>query len=257
MNNIIILIILLFFIFLIIINYNKVYKKEYNKESFNNDPNTIPKIIIQTWKDNDIPEKYHNDIKSLKQSNPDYQFIFFTDEDIDKFIKDNYPEYYETYNKLPVKIQKIDFFRYLAVYHYGGFYFDLDISGHQSLDNLLLFDCIFPIDNHIKNCDWPRFNKLCEKGVYILLGQYAFGAKPKNDFLKLLVDTIKQDIDKYVNEFNTLGFSNAYVYETTGPDFVTNIYAEYQDKHKINIIYHPENQKFGFYASHNCYGTWK
>jgi len=248
-----IFIIILFIILFILHNNNK------KSEQFTNISNTdtIPKLIIQTWKDSNIPEKYHNDIISLKNINPDYKFILFSDEDMEKFVSEKYPEYLDTFNKLPVKIQKIDFFRYLAIYHYGGFYFDLDISGHQSLDSLLSFDCVFPIDTHIRECNLDRYNKFCNKGVYTLLGQYAFGAKPKNDFLKLLVDTIQKDIDSYISLYNKIGFSNSYVYETTGPDFVSNIYADYPDKHKINIVYHPENQKFGYYASHNCFGTWK
>jgi mannosyltransferase OCH1-like enzyme len=72
--------------------------------------NQIPKIIIQTWKSNEIPIKYSQDIKSVRALNPNFQYLFFTDEDIDTFIKTKYPMWYSTYLKLPIKIQKIDFF---------------------------------------------------------------------------------------------------------------------------------------------------
>ena len=99
--------------------------------------NEIPKIIIQTWKSNDIPSKYNDYIISIKKYNPDYKYLFFTDEDIENFLKKEYPNYYDTYLKLPVKIQKIDFFRYVTVYHYGGFYFDLDIDLDETLFDLV------------------------------------------------------------------------------------------------------------------------
>ena len=71
----------------------------------------IPKIIIQTWKTNTIPDKYTTYVDTLKELHPDYQYIFFTDEQIEHFLKNNYPQYYETYKKLPIKIQKIDFLK--------------------------------------------------------------------------------------------------------------------------------------------------
>ena len=117
-------------------------------EKFDN-KNTIPKIIIQTWKTKVIPDKYKEDVASVKKYNSDYKYLFFSDDDIEDFLKKNYPKYYETYSKLPVKIQKIDFFRYIAVYHYGGFYFDLDITGMYPLKELLDYECVFPVDQNI------------------------------------------------------------------------------------------------------------
>ena len=97
----------------------------------------IPKNIIQTWKTNVVPQRYMSLIESVKINNPDYNYLFFTDENIEDFFKIHYPSYYSTYLNLPVKIQKIDFFRYVAIYHYGGFYLDLDMNVLQPFDKLL------------------------------------------------------------------------------------------------------------------------
>jgi mannosyltransferase OCH1-like enzyme len=253
--NIIIFIIFVF-IFYIINNILKI-KINISNERFSND--TIPKIIIQTWKTKAIPEKYKDDVKSLKKYNSDYKFLFFNDDEIDYFLKENYPEYFISYNKLPVKIQKIDFFRYIAVYHYGGFYFDLDITAMYPLDELLSYDCIFPVDQNIKTklCSKNRYKKYCAKKMKILLGQYAFGAKPHNEFIKLLIDTIHNNIDKYIEKYSKNGEKLQYVYSTTGPDFVTDVYLDYKNKESIHILEFKNNQYFGKYAKHNHYGTWK
>lgn len=244
------------FIFYIINNILKI-KINISNERFSND--TIPKIIIQTWKTKVIPPKYKNDVKSVKKYNSDYKFLFFSDDEIDYFLKENYPKYFISYNKLPVKIQKIDFFRYIAVYHYGGFYFDLDITALYPLDELLNYDSIFPIDLHLtpKMCIKKRFKKYCHKNVKIFLGQYAFGAKPHNEFIKLLIDTIHNNIDKYVEQYSKNGKTLQYVYSTTGPDFVTDTYFNYKNKKSIHILEFEHSQYFGKYAKHNCYGTWK
>jgi len=258
MNKIIIYIVTIVII-LIFINNNEHFNSTISKMQ------KIPKIIIQTWKSDIIPSKYYNDIKSLMKNNKDYQYIFFTDNDIEKFLYKNYPDYYKTYNKLPYKIQKIDFFRYIAVYHYGGFYFDLDMFGFLPLDDLLHYDCIFPVDQNLddRNCNYFRFNEYCNNkkiNINFLLGQYAFAACINNDFIKYIIDGIHNNIDKYIQEDkikdNNFNYE-IYIYKTTGPDYVTNKYIEYHDKQNIYILKDKKDQFFGNYARHNYYGTWK
>ncbi len=238
-----------------IIRYKKYYDIDDKNINLNN--KKIPRIIIQTWKSDFIPEKYVKEIQSLYNFNPNFTFIFFNDDDIETFLSTKYPNYLKVYNELPVKIQKIDFFRYIAVYHYGGFYFDLDITGKMSLDNLLNFKCIFPIDQHL-NCEksYKRIQSFCDKNMHILLGQYALASVPRDPFIAKLVNTICDNID-YYNEVYKTNKSQWYVYGTTGPDYVTHVYLNYPDKQNIHILYHKENQKFGEYAEHNCFGTWK
>lgn len=227
-------------------------------EKYKNNDEKIPRLIIQTWKSHDIPSKYINSIRSIKRYNPHYKFMFFTDKDIDKFIKEEYPQYYSTYKRLPVIIQKIDFFRYIAVYHYGGFYFDLDMTGLYPLDNILKYECVFPVDTVLTpvKCASARFKKYCDKGYDYILGQYAFGAKPKHPFIKALIDGINDNIDKYINDFK-INQTLHYVYASTGPDYVMNVYLNYKNKNEIHVLEYPESQYFGKYAKHDHFGTWK
>jgi mannosyltransferase OCH1-like enzyme len=216
----------------------------------------IPKVIIQTWKDTEIPEKYLPLMNTLRIMNPDFTFLFFTDTDIDDFIKEKYPEYYSTYLRLPIKIQRIDLFRYLAVYHFGGFYFDLDMLSENPLDdNLLTFSgSVWPVDQDLfrNGCTSLR-QSYCDNGVKFLLGQYAFGAHKKDAFLKILIDHIHDNIDDYV-EGND--HTHHYVYKTTGPLFVTDLYLKFKDEINVNIL-HDVGQRFGGYARHLYMGTWK
>jgi mannosyltransferase OCH1-like enzyme len=262
MTKIYYLIIIIIALYIILYFFNNTLKNKIVKyENFDN--NTIPKIIIQTWKSHNIPFKYKDDIVSMKKYNQDFKYIFFSDDDIEYFLKKNYPEYYKTYLKLPVFIQKIDFFRYVAVYHYGGFYFDLDMKGLYPLDELLNYDCVFPVDQNIPSsrCNKYRYIKYCKKDLNLLLGQYAFGAKPQNKFIKELCDTIHKNIDKYILEYKVvqehLKQKEQYVYSSTGPDFVTDVYLDYPKKNEVHILNFPNSQYFGKFAKHNFYGTWK
>ena len=217
----------------------------------------IPKIIIQTWKTTTIPAKYQPLVDSVKYKNPAYEYKFFTDIDIEEFLKNNYPEYYRTYMSLPVKIQKIDFFRYVAVYHYGGFYLDLDMTALEPMDELLTHECIFPIDEFIgpSMCHSKRYKNFCDNNMNFLLGQYAFAAEPRHPFIKLLIDNIHQNVNLYIKNYTPN--SEHYVYLTTGPDFVSNLYMDYANKSSIKILEYDKRQYFGKYARHNYFGTWK
>jgi mannosyltransferase OCH1-like enzyme len=224
------------------------------------DNNKIPKIIIQTWKTADIPVKYEKMVNSLKTLNPEYKYKFFSDVDIEKFLTEHYPDYLVTYKKLPIVIQKIDFFRYIAIYHFGGFYFDLDMNGLEPLDEMLLKnECVFPVDEIINGsmCKQQRYSNFCNGNMYFLLGQYAFGAKPKDPFIKLLIDTIHLNIEQTIKQYNTSSNKEIYVYVTTGPDFVSNLYMNYSNKNSIKILHNGKRQYFGKYAQHNFFGSWK
>jgi len=251
-----IIIIIVLIIFYII---NNLLKNNLNERFDNN--TTIPKIIIQTWKNDIIPDRYKELILSIVNNNPTYEYLFFTDNDIENFLKEYYPDYYETFLKLPVTIQKIDFFRYIAVYHYGGFYFDLDIECFKSLDPLLKYDSIFGIDTNLGGpmCFHPRFTPYCDENRTFFVGQYAFAAKKNNEFIKILIDNIHNNIDIIIDRYNTLDDKKDldYVYDTTGPDYVTQLYYDYDNIDTVKILEHPESQTFGDYATHKYMGTWK
>jgi len=229
-----------------------------SEDNINTD--TIPKIIIQTWKTQTVPLKYKTMVDSLRNLNPDYEYKFFSDNDIDEFLKKNYPDYYMTYAKLPIKIQKIDFFRYIAVYHFGGFYFDLDMKGLQPLDEIVLNNqCVFPVDEMINSelCKQKRYQHFCSQNMYFLLGQYAFAAKAKDPFIKLLIDNIHMNIGEIIQKYSMVANKEMYVYTTTGPDYVSNLYLQYNDKLNVKILHNNKRQYFGNYAQHKFFGTWK
>ena len=60
---------------------------------------------------------YQTEIKRL---HPDFEYRFYTDHDMDRLMKTEFPEYYEKFNELPRMIMKIDMFRYFLMYKYGG-----------------------------------------------------------------------------------------------------------------------------------------
>uniref|UniRef100_A0A6C0DR43 Glycosyltransferase n=1 Tax=viral metagenome TaxID=1070528 RepID=A0A6C0DR43_9ZZZZ len=274
LRNLLIIFILIVCLVFLVINQKQLFenfKTNINNPDINNNigddldnisgdkPDMIPKRIIQIWKTwtNKNPSMFKKYSDSLKKMNPTYEYLFFKDLEIDDFLKKEYPDYYDTYNRLPLNIQKVDFFRYIAIYHFGGFYFDLDIMALQPLDDLLKYDSVFPIDEHINDqaCSAFRFNNFCARGQYFLLGQYGLAAKPKNLFIKYLIDNIHNNVNNYIKHY--VAKSEEYVYKTTGPDFVTLAYLNFDNSDRIHILDYPKRQYFGKYAKHDYIGTWK
>jgi mannosyltransferase OCH1-like enzyme len=218
---------------------------------------SIPKIIIQTGPANMSP-KYAKFVADLKRMNPEYQYMYFDDDDIIEFFSKNYPELLDVYEKLPIFIQKIDFFRYVAVYHYGGIYLDLDMEPLIPFDDALLkHDAVFPVDEYIFRImsSSHRYRYFVSNDNPYLLGQYAFGARKGDAFIKTLIDDIAKNIDEIVETHGRTMNYEFFVYATTGPDFVTKKYME--TKTKPYVMYNGMRQYFGDYMAHRHFGTWK
>ena len=89
----------------------------------------IEKNIFQSWYTTVLHPRIQEKIDKLKENNSEYNYFLYTDEDMDRFVNENYPgEISECYNKLNIIVAKVDFWRYLVLYKYGGVYLDMDSS---------------------------------------------------------------------------------------------------------------------------------
>jgi len=102
----------------------------------------IPKIIHQTapadkskW-----PEIWYKCQQSWKDKFPDYEYKMWTDEDLDEFMKTNYPEDYDMYRGYEKNIYRIDAARYYILNTYGGIYADMDFECVHNFQSYLVPD---------------------------------------------------------------------------------------------------------------------
>lgn len=118
----------------------------------NTSSNHIPKTIHQTGPSDQT--KWHplwiRCQESWKQHHPDFEYRFWTDEDIDELIRTHYPEFLDMYNEFPAHIMKIDFVRFAILHHFGGIYADLDIFCYQNFYNELS-DSAYIVENPFGN----------------------------------------------------------------------------------------------------------
>src|ERR1700730_2525464 len=139
----------------------------------------IPKRIIQTGKDIHQPLRNRAVMSNIRLLNPDYEYLFFDDGQVEEFVEREFPHYRAVFDSFQYSIQRYDFFRYLAVYRYGGFYFDLDVMLASDLSSLLNSGCVFPFEGLTLSRYLRKHYKMDWE-----IGNYAFGAAAGHPFLK-------------------------------------------------------------------------
>ena len=190
----------------------------------------IPARIIQTGGSNNLPLLARAAEASLRCLNPNFEYRFFDDDDVIAFIDKEFPEYREVFDSFPFRIQKYDFFRYLAVFRLGGFYFDTDVFFATGLSELLMHRCVFPFEELTLSRYLRRQYKMDWE-----IGNYGFGAVAGHPFLDAVIQNCiraQQDPDwvkPMMQHIPRFFRSEFHVLNTTGPGLVSRTLAENPD----------------------------
>ena len=172
---------------------------------------TVPKVIHQTWKDSNVPQKWQAARQSCIDLHPDYEYKLWTDARADAFIQDRYPALAHTYRNYPYVIQSADAIRYALLHHYGGIYIDLDIVCLHPLDFLRMYGFVMPKT-------WPvGFSN-----------DFLVGA-PGHPFLQKMVKSLPSHNWGLISKYATVMFS-------TGPMFVTALATSYKHKKELAVL---------------------
>ena len=138
---------------------------------------TIPKIIMQTWKNDQVPEKWQPSVTSIQTYMPSWSHILMTDEDNLNFVKKYFPDFLPYFVNFPYNIQRADAIRAMILYVFGGIYMDLDIEILKPLDELFTSD------------DDLFFVKSGNVGSYVTNSFMA--SKPRNPFWLTYLNEMK------------------------------------------------------------------
>lgn len=96
----------------------------------------FPRIIFQTWEDENVPEKWRDAQRSVIEKNPNWEYVLITNEDRIRIIRENFPELLPLFKSFKHNIMRADMIRYVVLYLYGGVYLDLDFVALESFDSL-------------------------------------------------------------------------------------------------------------------------
>jgi len=183
-------------------------------------PMPVPKLIHQTWKSKDIPEKWQAASDACKHLHPDYEYKLWTDTEGEELIATKFPWFLSTYRGYAHNIQRVDAVRYFILYEFGGLYIDLDIHCLHSLDYL------------------RHFNFTAPKTYPIGLSNDFLVSQPKDPFALRLINNLKTWNQWILVKYATVMFS-------TGPMFVTIQYVLHSGK---NAVFELPAQIYGKYV---------
>ena len=99
---------------------------------------SIPRVIFTTWANRRIGRSMYTSLLTLIHHNPELEFIFFNDEDVDMFMcrNDNDMTKHNSRDEFAIPIfsriqsgaMRSDIWRLFIIQHYGGIYVDSDVS---------------------------------------------------------------------------------------------------------------------------------
>jgi mannosyltransferase OCH1-like enzyme len=226
---------------------------------------SIPRRIIQTWKSRDLPPLARAGAANLRLLHPDWEYRFFDDDEVRRFVAQEFPRYQAVFDSFPRAIQRFDFFRYLTVFRFGGFYFDLDVLLWQGLADLSRHQCVFPFEELTLNRYLRKHH-----GIDWEIGNFGFGAAAEDPFLGAVIENcVKAQQDQAWVRPMVAGIPRAFrpefhVLNSTGPGLVTRTLAENSAAAKNVTVLFPEDvcdsrnwHRFGNYGIHLMDGSWR
>lgn len=226
---------------------------------------SIPQRIIQTGRDRTLSPLAKASVTNLKLLHPEWEYRFFDDAGIAKFVAEEFPQYRQVFEAFPRAIQRIDFFRYLAIFRLGGFYFDLDVLLFEELSSLRNLGCVFPFEELTIN----RFLR-GHHGIDWEIGNYAFGAAPGHPYLAAVIaNCLRGQKDRnwvapMMTHVPRLFRSDYEVLNTTGPGLLTRTFAENPEATANLTVLFPKDvcdpetwHLFGNYGVHLMQGSWR
>ena len=204
-------------------------------------------------------------LANARALHPNFEHVLFGSAEMEEFVREEFPEFEAAMHSFPRHIQRFDFFRYLAVYRLGGFYFDLDVLLARSICPLLNHTCVFSFEE-LTVSEFLRRSY----GMDWEVANYGFGAAPQNPFIGALIENcvrllsepswshqMMQGVPRAIREVFAVPF-------TTGPGMVSRTLAENPNLAKNLTILFPEDvcnertwHQFGNFGVHLQQGAWR
>ena len=206
------------------------------------------KKIHQIWVGPKIPESYKNYMIDIKLNHPDYEYIFWDDDMINQYFKDdeyiNLLKTLSNFENIP-KAFLSNYYRLRILQNFGGWYIDSDCEFISTLDNIEINDI-----NHINHIIVGYMSGQINNGVI-----YFNKSNEANSILNELINIIKFDITD-LKKINTLfedKDNHKYTYNHL------NLFRDVCYKHPDHILCLPNNyffavqKKDAIILHHKCY----
>lgn len=214
----------------------------------------IPKIIHQTAMAD--RSKWHPIWErcqaSWRKHFPDWTYIMWDDDDLDRFMHDNYPDYYNIYVSLDANIKRIDIARYFILYAMGGMYVDMDYMCYMNFEHLL-----------------PRGHVSIAESMWTHVETFQnalMASPPRHPFWIKVIEMIRKDapvlecagpqvIDRAVKFVHINRLPRAQ-FSVVRPEDIIGNSNKTIDAVESNLIRRPNSERPIIYASHQSTVSW-
>lgn len=188
---------------------------------------TIPRILHQSYKDEQIPEQYWKSIRSWRKKHPDFIYMLWTDSDIENFIRKEYPDFKPLFDSYTHNLQRVDAVRYFILYHYGGIYADMDVDALRPLDSLIArYSCILSRERYEQTMFlWSKKEAIMN---------CVMAAEPRHPFMKFVISKLYSYLpDSLTTTYHNMIGSFNYILYSTGPFALSSIFYQYKPCNRV------------------------
>ncbi|HEX3999711.1 MAG TPA: glycosyltransferase [Pirellulales bacterium] len=181
---------------------------------------TIPKIIHQTWKDENVPAVLRPYVESWRRHHPQWEWRLWTDKENRRFIRRHYPAFLKQYDRYPWPIQRVDAVRYFLLERFGGLYVDLDFQCLRQFDPLLEGrSCVLGQESLEHGRLFQRTRIVCNA---------LMAAEPGHPFFRRVIEELPA--------FAAKPDPAQTVLTTTGPFMLSDVYDGFASKETIALM---------------------
>ena len=209
---------------------------------------TIPKKIYRCYSTLEDMKPFQKVFDLTSERMPDYEQIYYTDDMIDEFIRNNFSDrIYSAYKHINPEYgaARADFFRYLVIYFYGGFYMDIksgptaNIKGDEFEPKLHVSKGVSGIPHfpkhHLRDIfkledDWSFVTNVWFGSEY---QQYFILSNKGNLVLKRVIQQVVSNIEHGIKKKEVYSNGNISVVAMSGPIAYSLVIGDEQ-----NIVHH-------------------
>lgn len=183
----------------------------------------IPKIIHQTWKNENLPKAFQRLSNTWRDMLPNWEYRLWTDEMNREFVRTHYPDFLKKFDGYPKNIQRADAIRYLLLQTYGGLYVDLD------------FECLKPdFVSLLEDADFVAgkepYAHARRYGIEYIICNALMASVPGHPF----VDYVCWRMMNHPHGWKVRHGGD--ILSSTGPFLLTDSYRKFSHKENLRII---------------------
>lgn len=189
----------------------------------------IPKIIHQIWSEKykPMPDFFRKLAQTWISHHPNWEYKLWGEEDMESFVRMEYPQYYELYSLLPFDMQRWDIARFMILDKMGGMHVDCDYECMENIEPLLANNtCCIALepDTHRK-----AYN------VSYCLNSALLASIPGHPFLnRVITKVFSNETFNYDRSSKPMCILN-----TTGPLMLSHLYVSLSEEDVANIYLMP------------------